>query len=235
MFLYLQFGLRHPRNVFADVIIYQQRTTITRGVMGRLRIILGSSSRWRAEILEKEGYKNIDIIPPNIDEQQECLRSDNPPELVLKVASAKLEKVISEIPPIVEEGDQIFVICCDMVVVCNNRIREKPKDEEECKEFLRSYSQGSAAEGVCGVVVYNYQTQKSAAGVEVCSQYFKPMSEEFIQHLITIGNVMQCCGGFTIEDMADYLADRIGDETTIIGLPRILTSSLLSQIGYPSP
>jgi predicted house-cleaning NTP pyrophosphatase (Maf/HAM1 superfamily) len=48
--------------------------------------------------------------------------------------------------------DDAILITSDQVIVWNGQIREKPRDANECREFLRSY-QHSPAEAVDAVVV----------------------------------------------------------------------------------
>lgn len=41
--------------------------------------------------------------------------------------------------------------------------------------------------------------------MEVATQYFKEIPDDVIDRLIKQGDVMKCCGGFTIEHMEEYL------------------------------
>ena len=70
-------------------------------------------------------------------------------------------------------------------------------------------------------------------GVDVAQQYFKPIPEEVIEALIAKGDVMYCCGGFMIDDVLiePYLAERVGDEDSILGLPMKLLRELMDNVG----
>ena len=200
------------------------------------RVILGSSSKWRKKVLEEGGINNVQTIIPDIDEK--AIRDEDAHKLTVKVALGKLERVLEIINSTWNESEkteeEIFIITSDMVVVCEGQIREKPENEEECRKFLRSYSEGKAAEGICGVVVHNYQTKVTETSTESAKQFFLPMSEEFITDLIKKEDVMFCCGGFVVEQMEGYLDRLEGDITTIMGLPFTLTSNLLHRVGYSS-
>jgi septum formation protein len=147
-----------------------------------------------------------------------------------------------------------ILITSDQVIVCNGKIREKPESPEECKEFLRSYAT-SPAEAIASVVVTNTATGKRyyksyvkyninrVEGTDIAKQYFHPIPEDFMNKLIQQGDVMKCAGGFTIEriffnialvvikvDMPEYLLRCEGEVSTIMGLPKSLTESLIKQV-----
>jgi len=191
------------------------------------KVILGSSSKWRKEVLEQillemPEFKNkkFETISPDIDEK--AIRDQNPSQLTLKIARAKAKAVLEKIP----KG--CLLITSDQVIVCNGVIREKPETIEECKQFLRSYKD-YAAEAITSVVVTNTSNGTILEGVDTAKQYFHPIPEEFMDELIQQGDVMYCCGGFTIEHMEKYLKDREGETETMTGLPKSLTKKLLRQ------
>ena len=111
-----------------------------------------------------------------------------------------------------------------------NTIREKPETAEECRQYLRSYAT-SPAVTVTSVIVTNCKTGCQASGVDVATQYFKPLPEPVIDQLIAQGDVMHCCGGFLIDDpLVEPYLDRLeGERESIIGLPITLTRRLLAE------
>jgi septum formation protein len=126
-------------------------------------------------------------------------------------------------------GDCI-ILTSDQVIACNGKIREKPVDEEECRQFLQSYSDGVAAVCVCSVVVHNTATHLTVEGSAQAIQHFLLLPPSLVDQLIAQGDVLRCAGGFTIEHMSGYLGNREGEEETIMGLPRTLTSQLLQSV-----
>lgn len=63
-------------------------------------------------------------------------------------------------------------------------------------------------------------------------QHFLPVPTEIVDQLITKGDIMYCAGGFMIDDplLGPYLGERIGEESSIIGLPISKTKALLAEI-----
>jgi septum formation protein len=95
-----------------------------------MRLILGSSSKFRQRLLRELGYLDFEIMVPDIDEKAvtvAVMRSHSPPDqLVLAIARAKAEKLKSILG---KEADAIL-ITCDQVVVYQGQIREKPESKE---------------------------------------------------------------------------------------------------------
>ncbi len=53
--------------------------------------------------------------------------------------------------------EEALVITSDQVIVYAGQVREKPEDEAQCREFLRSYA-SHPAEAIVGVAVTNTKT-----------------------------------------------------------------------------
>jgi len=185
-------------------------------------IILGSSSKWRKKVIESLGYNNIRTLSPDIDEK--AIRDPDAVQLTLKLARAKAAALLQKIPP----NSNVLIITADQVILCNGEIREKPRDAEECRNYLRSYAQ-YPAQCVNGVVVTNVRTGRQVQGTDIATQYFRPLSEEAIEELIRKGDVLHCAGGFTVECMEPYLLRCEGETEAVIGLPKSLTLRLLKE------
>jgi len=189
-----------------------------------MKIILGSSSSFRKQVLQSMGYE-FESMSPDIDEK--AIRDKDPIQLTLKIARAKSQALLQRLKE--KNAEPCILITCDQVIFFQGSIREKPKDEEECREFLRSYKD-DPAEAICGVVVVNTKTGKTLEGTETAKQYFHPLPETLIDELIKKGDVFYCSGGFEIEQMEPYLKKREGERETILGLPKTLTSKLIEEV-----
>lgn len=168
------------------------------------------------------GYK-FEVMVPNIDEK--AIRFDNPEKLALALANAKADELL---PKIQEDA---ILITADQVDVCNGQVREKPENEQQAKEFLRSYNQ-YPVETVTAVVVANTANQKRKEGLDIAKAYFKPLTEEKIEELVSLGNCLSCAGGFCINDPAikPYIAKVEGDPDSVAGLPKELTERLIKEV-----
>ncbi|TPX66578.1 hypothetical protein SpCBS45565_g04399 [Spizellomyces sp. 'palustris'] len=191
-----------------------------------LPVILGSSSKFRAKILKSHNVE-FTTLKPDIDEKAVAARADadGPSEVCLAVAKAKADALVAQV-----QGQQVLVVTCDQVVAWEGGVREKPENEEVCREYLRSYA-NAPAETHSAVVVTNTKTGKQVHGVDVAQQCFAPIPTPVINELISKGDVMHCCGGFMIDDplLEPYLLKRQGDEDSIIGMPMRLLMRLLKE------
>ncbi|KAJ3276383.1 hypothetical protein HDV01_005006 [Terramyces sp. JEL0728] len=181
-----------------------------------LPIVLGSSSSFRAGLLKSRGLA-FTQKSPDIDEKSIGVhhrKANKADLLVLEVARAKATALLETVK------EHSILITCDQVVVCNGKIREKPVDELEARNYLESYAD-YPAETHSAIVVVNTASGKSASGVDVAKQYFHRIPSDVIAQAIKEGNVMKSAGGFLIDDplFTPYLKSREGEEDSIIGLP----------------
>src|SRR5690348_16127972 len=107
------------------------------------KIVLGSSSKWRREVLERLGYQ-FSCMSPDIDEK--AIRHPDPKEMTLMIARAKgqalLSKVLTSfrkkhnsIAKFVEDkqiSEPTLLITSDQVVSWNGQVREKPESAQQC-------------------------------------------------------------------------------------------------------
>ena len=92
-----------------------------------MKIILGSASPRRREILASAGYEfTVDIVNTVEDVEEE-----NPEEYVLKTALKK-----GEATSLVHPNE--LVICADTIVALGDTILEKPKNKEHCYEMIKN-------------------------------------------------------------------------------------------------
>ncbi|MBN1684534.1 MAG: Maf family protein [Gammaproteobacteria bacterium] len=192
-----------------------------------MKLILGSASKGRREVLEKAGY-DFEVMSADIDEKS--IRFDDPKKLVLALANAKLAALLPKIK------EPAIVITSDQVVFCHGQIFEKPTSLEEAKNFLDYFVQ-YPAQTFTSVVVKNTQTGKKVEGVDVCTVRLKPISKKMLEDLIREGKFFSYhyAGGFQIEtsdnQLNPYVEKLEGSIDSVKGLPLNLLKKLLNQVG----
>ncbi len=187
-----------------------------------MKIILGSQSIGRKEVLEKAGY-TFEIRVADIDEK--AIRSDNHEELPLLIARAKADKLLTII------HEPAILITSEQVVVYNKELREKPESEHQAGEYLRSYGIDPVQTNTA-VVVVNTATGKRVEGVDIARVYFKPIPQAVIDELIKERKVMHAAGGFIIEHplLKPYVERIEGDPDSVTGLPLKLVEELMEKV-----
>lgn len=185
-----------------------------------MKLILGSSSKWRRQILAAAGLE-FTVMAPDFDEKS--IRDPNPEKLVLALAKAKAEVLLPQI------AEPACLITTDQVVVCNNEIFEKPVDANEAKRYMQSYNH-YPAQTYTAVVVTNTVVGEQVSGVDIATVYFNQIPEEVMDSLIAKGEIFHCAGGFQIEGLNGQLNPYIkkveGEVDSVKGLPMKLLKKL---------
>ncbi len=119
----------------------------------------------------------------------------------------------------------------DQVVWHQGRVREKPETAEECRAYLESYTH-TPAQTASTVVVTNARTKKQAYATDIAEQRFLPIPADVVDAVIAKGDIMQCCGGFMIDEplFEPYLGERKGTPESIMGLPVHLLPGLIAAV-----
>uniref|UniRef100_A0A0D9ZCG0 Maf-like protein n=1 Tax=Oryza glumipatula TaxID=40148 RepID=A0A0D9ZCG0_9ORYZ len=115
------------------------------------KVVLGSSSPARREILADMGY-GFTVMCADIDER--AIRREKPEELVKALAEAKAEAIKLKLhgEDSAQERDQpTILITSDQVMVSKGMIRERPKGQEEAREFIKGISISNLCLGIVPV------------------------------------------------------------------------------------
>ncbi|MGD0664073.1 MAG: Maf family protein [Syntrophorhabdales bacterium] len=185
-----------------------------------MRIILGSRSKGRMEVLKRMGCR-FETMAADIDEK--AIRDNDPRRLTLSLAHAKADALL----PHVHTG---LLITSDQVVVCNGAILEKPENSDEARRYLEGYAD-FPAETVTAVVVTNIAIHTRVEGVDVAKVVFRRIPLDVIDRVIHSGEVLHHAGAFSLEDplLKDYIVRVEGEPESVMGLPAEMTKRLLKE------
>nr|CAD1822389.1 unnamed protein product [Ananas comosus var. bracteatus] len=198
------------------------------------KLILGSSSVARKHILAEMGYE-FQVMSADIDEKG--IRRENPDELVMVLAEAKADAIISRMNISdyrKEDAEPTLLITSDIVVVHEGIIREKPSSKEEARQFLKGYSGGHVST-VGSVLVANLKTGRRYGGLDKAEVYFHDIPDEIIENLIDEGIVFNVAGGLLLEHplTLPFVEAVIGASDSVMGLPKALTEKLIHEALLP--
>ena len=199
------------------------------------KVILGSASPRRRELLAQIGVE----FEVRVSDKEEIYHSEIPEEIVKELALMKAENVMADMTveqvlkkPATEkteetEDRQTFlkstvIIGADTVVVLDDKILGKPKDEEDAFRMIQSL-QGRGHEVYTGVAVIEFDSEgkrstvNHAVGTKV---YVNAMTEEEIHTYIATGEPVDKAGAYGIQGRFAPFIDRIeGDYYNVVGLP----------------
>ena len=173
------------------------------------KIILASKSPRREEILSKINL-NFDIVPSNIDEKLD-IKLD-PTTYVQNCAEKKAYKVSLSYK-------ENFVIGADTIVVFDNQILGKPKDELESYSMLKMLS-GQKHTVFTGVSIQNYDKKTSESFYCLTRVELNTLSDELISFYIEKHKPFDKAGSYGIQDWFSSQVKSInGCYYNVMGLP----------------
>lgn len=184
-----------------------------------MRLILGSASPRRRELLAQIGVIPDEIRPADIDETP--LTGELPRRYADRLAAEKAKAI---------DGDDL-ILTADTVVAAGRRILGKPEDEAEAVKFLLLLS--GRRHRVITAVALRHRTRLWTRRVE--SQVkFKRLSDEDVSAYIRSGEWRGKAGGYAIQGIGAAFVPWIsGSYTAIVGLPLPETAGILHGAGYP--
>lgn len=186
-----------------------------------MRLILGSGSPRRKELLAQIGVVADDIRPPDIDETP--LKNELPRPYCARMAIEKVRAVPAD--------DDDIVLCADTTVALGRRILGKPENAGEAAEFLLAMS-GRRHRVVTAVAVR--RGDKVWEKDVVTNVRMKNLSDEELNAYLATNDWQGKAGGYGIQGPAGALIPWIsGSFTAVVGLPLTETAGLLQAAGYP--
>ena len=182
-----------------------------------MNIILASASPRRKEILENTNIK-FDIISSSIEEL--ILGGESPCQMVMRLAFEKGIDIASK-----HKSD--LVISADTIVVLDNNILGKPKDEEEARQMISNLT-GRTHQDITGISLINLENNKKIIDYVVSNVKFKKLSKDDINDYIKTKESLDKAGAYGIQGYGAILVEEIqGDYFNIVGLPISKLSDLL--------
>ena len=187
------------------------------------KIILGSSSPRRADILKKIKI-DFEVLPSSYVEQHD--KTDFSYEFVEELAYNKALYVAKELH---EQGKTHLVLGADTIVVIENKILGKPSDYNDAYNMLKELS-GKTHFVVTAVAVINSGTMEYKVESETTYVTFNNLTDEQINYYIEEFKPFDKAGSYGIQELPDGFVKSVdGDIDNVIGLPSALVKKLLNE------
>jgi septum formation protein len=187
-----------------------------------MKIVLASASERRQELLSRL-IKNFDIIVSDFDESKVIFEGCID-RYVKNVALGKALDVKDKL------NDNAIIISADTIVILENKILGKPKDEEDAFKILKSL-QGRKHSVYSGVVVINTARnviKQESLATEVT---FSEMSDDEILKYIKTGEPLDKAGAYGIQGIGGIFVNEIkGCYYNVVGLPLNKLKSMLKEV-----
>lgn len=185
-----------------------------------MKLILGSASPRRLELLAQIGIVPDDIRPADIDETPAPRELPRP-----YCARMAQEKAMA----VTMAGDEI-VLCADTTVALGRRILGKPANAAEAAQFLLALA-GRRHSVITAVAIR--RGERLWQREVVTAVKLKRLSDIELNAYLDSGEWQGKAGGYAIQGLAGALVPWIsGSFTGVVGLPLAETAHLLQAAGY---
>ncbi len=186
------------------------------------QLILGSSSPFRADLLNKLGL-NFIASSPDIDES--VLNNETAEQLVQRLSEQKALKIAESYP-------DALIIGSDQVALLDGEILGKPGNHDNAVKQLTAAS-GKTVRFLTGLALVNSKTGQVQSLVENFDVSFKALSANQIEFYLQQEKPYQCAGSFKSEGFGISLFSKLEgeDPNSLIGLPLIRLIDLLKDEG----
>ncbi len=186
-----------------------------------LKLVLGSGSPRRLELLATLGLTPHDVRPPDIDETP--LKGEVPRAYCHRITASKLAAI--------QAAKDEVVLCADTTVALGRRIMGKPDDAGQAAEFLLKLS--GRRHSVITSVAVKVGDQTWQRDV-VTAVKMKRLSDDELNGYLATDDWQGKAGGYAIQGPAGAFIPWIqGSYTGVMGLPVAETATLLRAAGLP--
>lgn len=183
------------------------------------RIILASGSPRRKEILERFG---LELKVVNSDIVEKINYDETPEQISMSLAFSKALSVS-------KAYNNDIVIGADTIVVCNNNILGKPKNDEDAFRILTMLS-GNFHDVITGIAIIKADTNQKVIDYERTRVKFNNLTPEKINNYIISNESFDKAGAYGIQGLGAILVEKIdGCYSNVVGLPLSKIDFLLGR------
>ena len=186
------------------------------------KIVLGSTSIYRAQLLDRLG---LDYVTARPDADESPLAGEAPAATALRLAIAKAQSIEHKFPA-------ALVIGADQVADQNGIAIGKPGSKQRAHEQLQQMS-GQTLLFHSGLALLNTETGQMQRRVVDTMVRFRTLSRHEIENYLDRENALDCAGGAKAEALGIALIASMqsDDPTALIGLPLIALIDMLRAEG----
>jgi len=188
----------------------------------RRTLVLGSTSRYRRELLARLGLP-FEVCAPDLDETPSS--GELPVATALRLSEAKARAVAARY-------EDALVIGSDQVADCDGRAVSKPGDRPTAQRELRALS-GRTIVFHTGIALVDAKTGRCQREMVDVVSVFRTLTDAEIDAYLDREAPYDCAGGVKSEALGIALFERItsDDPTALVGLPLIALCRMLLAEG----
>lgn len=184
-------------------------------------VILASSSPRRKQLLEQIKLP-FTAVPSNVQEDVKAFHC-SPFEVAEQLSLLKASEVA-------ERFKKEIVIGADTIVVIDNEILGKPKDDSEACQMLTRLS-GREHEVITGVSLINIERNIKMVEHESTKVKFRKLTSRMIESYVKSKEPADKAGAYAIQGLGALFVERIeGCYFNVVGLPLARLNMMLEKI-----
>jgi septum formation protein len=201
---------------------FSSSDAVTAFLPAQRALVLGSTSRYRQELLQRLRIP-FSVAAPDVDETPQA--GEAPAALAMRLALAKAREVARAFP-------QAVVIGSDQVADLDGVPLGKPGTHERAVAQLRQM-RGRTVIFQTAVAVVCLASGFEQAALAAVKVRFRQLSDEAIENYLQAEQPYDCAGSAKSEGLGIALLEAIDsdDPTALIGLPLIRTCHLIEAAG----
>ena len=197
---------------------------VKKSLILKKKIVLGSTSIYRAQLLDRLG---LDYVTARPDTDESPLAGESPAATALRLAIAKAQSLENKFP-------DALVIGADQVADQNGTAIGKPGSKKRALEQLQNMS-GQTLVFHSALALLNTGTGRMQSRVVDTTVRFRTLTSQEIENYLDRENALDCAGGAKAEALGIALIASMqsDDPTALIGLPLIALIDMLRAEGAP--
>ncbi len=179
-----------------------------------MKVILGSASPRRSEILKQAGI-DFEVI---VSDCEEVIARSLPDEIVSELSMQKAEDVWDKaVRKYGSEVDELLVLGADTIVALDKTVYGKPKDKDDAVRMLKSLS-GKTHQVYTGVTVIT--SAKRFSFVSCTDVIVYDVDDDDIRAYVDSGEPMDKAGAYAIQGgFAKFIKEIHGEYNNVVGFP----------------
>lgn len=186
------------------------------------KIVLASTSRYRAELLQR---LQLPFVTAKPHAEESPLAGEGPAQTAGRLSLAKANSVVKAFPG-------TLIIGSDQVADLNGVPVGKPESQDGARRQLRAM-RGQVLVFHSGVALVNADTGNTQSAIIPTTVRFRQYSDAEIEHYLQCEDALDCAGSAKSEGLGIALIASMQSEdpTALVGLPLIELSTMLRNEG----
>lgn len=197
-------------------------TQMSQPEMNQPELILGSSSPYRRELLERLRLP-FTVVSPKIDETPKA--GETPPETALRLALEKARHIAQSHP-------NALIIGADQVATVNGEQIGKAGGFDKALAQLQMM-RGKTALFHSALCLYNARNDSYQLENIITKTTFRDLPDDELAAYLRIEQPYDCAGSAKVEALGITILEKVesDDPTALVGLPLIALTGMLRQAG----